>query len=465
MGKSPGEAANARLSRRETEIARLVAEGLTNREIAARLFISERTVDGHLEHVREKLGVNSRAQIAAWVVRQGSADENSPMAAPASRPASPHGQERLRLWLAAALIISVLALGAGELGIQPGGPSIVTVAGSEQVDKRYVDGGYSGDGYRAISAQLNRPSDLAVAPHGVIYIADYGNHRVRMVDAGGIITTVAGGGKLALTDGALATNVELGYPSNVATDGTGQLYILTNVDQILQVWTLDATDTFVTHIVSLPSSGNLPSPNWPDPVGGLAVASDGTLYISDRPGNTVWRFNPTTGLSRLVGTGEPSLSGDTGPLASAGLDSPVGLALDEKRGYLYVADSGNNRIRRIELTRGIITTVAGSGDTYGDSGDGGLAVEARLSIPFGVAVARDGTVYIADTGNNRLRKLVGGRILAVAGTGTWGFAGDNGPAILARLSGPGALTFDADGNLLVADTFNQRVRILPGVSP
>jgi DNA-binding CsgD family transcriptional regulator/sugar lactone lactonase YvrE len=465
MGTSPGGAATARLSRRETEVAQLVAEGLTNREIGARLFISERTVDGHLEHVREKLNVNSRAQIAAWVVRQGSADENPPMAAPASQPASPHGHERLRLWLAAALIISVVELGAAALGIQPGGPNIVTMAGSEPVDKRYVNGGYSGDGYRAISSQLNRPSDLAAAPHGVIYIADYGNRRVRMVDASGIITTVAGGGKLPLTDGALATKVELGYPSNVATDDTGRLYVLTNVDQILQVWRLDATNSFVTHIVSLPSSGNLPAPNFPDPVGGLAVASDGTLYIGDRPGNTVWRFNPTAGLSRLVGTGEPSLSGDTGPVATAGLDSPVGLALDEKRGYLYVADSGNDRIRRIELTRGIITTVAGSGDTYGDSGDGGLAVEARLSTPFGVAVAHDGTVYIADTGNNRLRRLEGGRIFAVAGTGVWGFAGDNGPAILARLSGPGALTFDADGNLLVADTFNQRVRVLPGVSP
>src|ERR1700730_17288306 len=127
MCASPVEGSPVSLSRRELEIAGLVAQGLTNREIAGRLFISERTVDGHLEHVREKLGVNSRAQIAAWVVRQGSAGENPPRAAPPSQPGSPHGDERMRLWLAAALIISVVALGAETLGIQPGGPNILTM--------------------------------------------------------------------------------------------------------------------------------------------------------------------------------------------------------------------------------------------------------------------------------------------------------------------------------------------------
>ena len=128
-------------------------------------------------------------------------------------------------------------------------------------------------------------------------------------------------------------------------------------------------------------------------------------------------------------------------------------------GNVYVADVGNDRIRRIDLQSRIIITFAGSGDTFGDSGDGGLATSARLKIPFGVAVAPDGNVYIADTGNNRIRKVTpAGVIVAVAGNGVVGFAGDGGPAVGAQLAGPEAVIVAPNGDLIVADTFNQRIR-------
>src|SRR4029077_6306019 len=133
---------------------------------------------------------------------------------------------------------------------------------------------------------------------------------------------------------------------------------------------------------------------------------------------------------------------------------------------LYIADSGNNRIRKVD-TNGIITTVAGGGGKYyGDSGDGGPASKARLSFPFGVAVAQNGTIYIADTGNNRVREVTpDGIIRALAGTGAHGFAGDGGPALSAELSAPEGITLDGKGNLFIADTVNLRVREVVGVNP
>jgi sugar lactone lactonase YvrE len=147
----------------------------------------------------------------------------------------------------------------------------------------------------------------------------------------------------------------------------------------------------------------------------------------------------------------------------AKLDWPTGLALD-KHGNLYIADTENNRIRKVD-TLGTITTIAGDGRP-GDSGDGGPAIEARLSLPFGVAVAADGTLVIADYGNNRLREVTPShQILALAGTKQGGFAGDNLPAITAQLSAPEGVAFDANGDLFVADTGNHRVREIARLVP
>jgi DNA-binding CsgD family transcriptional regulator/sugar lactone lactonase YvrE len=461
MSASPVDSAPVVLSRREREIANLVAEGLTNREIAARLFISERTVDGHLEHVREKLGVNTRAQIATWVTRQGSQTE---AVAAASTPITlPVPRARLiahqRLWLATALLLAVLAAGVGVLRITAlPEPTIETFAGIRCAQETYPAGCSGGDGGFAIYAGLARPTSVAVDSKGQVYIADFGKQKVRQVSSGRI-KTLAGGGQNPLVEGALATDVKFGNTSSIAVDSHNQLYLLTNVDQNLEVWTVKPGG-FMSRVVRL--GRTLGAERRASlPLGGLAVSKDGTLYIADRAGNRVWKF-ANAQLSAYAGTGDVGESGDGGAAQSAKLAWPIGLALD-KRDNLYIADTRNSRIRRVDARSEILTSVAG-GRSDGNTGDGGPADHALLSYPFGVAVGPDDSVLIADTGNHRVRRIVGGVIYPLAGTGLWGFSGDSGPALQAQLSGPEGVAFDSQGNVFIADTENQRVRKMPRVA-
>ncbi|HEV2028912.1 MAG TPA: LuxR C-terminal-related transcriptional regulator [Candidatus Dormibacteraeota bacterium] len=459
---SPVETPPVRLSRREHEIAALVVEGLTNREIATRLFISERTVDGHLEHVREKLGVNTRAQIAAWIVRQD-AEPGPTISTPIARP---EPRRRLvvhpRLWIATALLLAVLAAAVGVLRLTaPPEPIIETFAGTTCAQANYPGGCLGGDGGFAINAQLARPSSIAIDANGFVYFADFGNNRVRRVTAG-TIRTVAGGGSDPLVDGAaIATSVKLGNTSSVAVDSHNQLYVLTSVNQSLEVWMVKP-DGFMTRVVQLGRALGAERRSSL-PLGGLAVSRDGTLYIADRAGNRVWKF-ANEKLSPYVGTAELGKSGDGGAAQGARLAWPIGLALDTQNN-LYISDTRNNRIRKVDARSEIITTFAGSGQFEGNTGDGGPADHALLSFPFGVAVGADGSVVIADTGNHRLRRVVAGTIYPLAGTGSWGFGGDSGHALQAQLSGPEAVAFDAKGNLFIADTENQRVRKVPRLAP
>jgi DNA-binding CsgD family transcriptional regulator/sugar lactone lactonase YvrE len=464
MSATPVESAPVRLSPREREVAALVAEGLTNRDIAKRLFISERTVDGHLEHVREKLAVNSRSQIATWFVRQET--PSAAVATPAEPVILPAPGARLmahpRIWVATALVLAMLAAGVGLLRLTaPALPTIKTIAGSApSSDSIGGGGGYTGDGAFATNARLNRPSDIVVASDGTIYIADYGNGVVRRVTANGTITSYTGDiTKPPAADGEIADTVSFGYPSNLAIDSGGNLYILTDLAGMLEVWKV-RRDRFISRVVTVgpTTTTNL----YKTPLGGLVVADDGALYIADRLHNRVWKFADGS-KSPYAGTGETGFSGDGGAALDAKLDWPTGLALD-KHGNLYIADTENNRIRKVD-TLGTITTIAGDGRP-GDSGDGGPAIEARLSLPFGVAVAADGTLVIADYGNNRLREVTPShQMLALAGTKQGGFAGDNLPAITAQLSAPEGVAFDANGDLFVADTGNHRVREIARLVP
>jgi len=456
------------LSRRELEIARLVADGLTNREIAARLFISERTVDGHLEHVREKLEVNTRAQVTAWVVRRESTVE-----APGST-ANPRPRwwpwtwapSRRQVWLAAVLLVALEATIVLAV-IPPTGPTVTTIAGAEDVGGSFpLLGDYAGDTGLAKNALLSLPSDVAVAPDGTLYIADYRNERIRRVEANGRITTYAGNpsSHTAATPDKVAGSVNLGNASNIAVDSKGLVYILTiSPDGALEVWRVEA-NTRLTIVVNLGSANPGASNFWPPPVGGLAVARNGDVYVADRDRNVVWKYVPGQPAAVVVaGSGKAADLDLPGPAKDAVLLRPAGITIDERNGDLYIADAGHNRIRRLD-SRGIMTTVAGSGKYYGDSGDGGIATAARLSFPFGVAVGRDGTIYIADTGNNRLREVTpSGVIEALAGTGQPGFAGDGGQAADAQFRAPEGIALDASGHLFVADTINHRIREIVGV--
>ena len=458
MSDGSAPESSVRLSPREIEVAGMVAQGLTNREIAARLFISERTVDGHLEHLREKLGVNTRSQVTAWVVRR----ESAPVAVPPV-PATivPPPRALLahpRAWLAATLVLALLAAGVGVLRLTaPPPPTIETVVGANCAQPHYPGGCFEADEQKALDAKLSRPTSVAVDLKGALYIADYGNRRIRKV-IGGVMSTVAGGGKDPLIDGALGRNVELGYASTVAVS-RDQLYVLTTRGPDLEVWTID-DGGFMHPVVSLGPSNVLARQNSLNlPVGGLVITPEGVLFIADRAGNRVMKFDGS--LSSYAGTGQPGLE-DGGDAKSAKLNWPIGLALD-KQENLYIADTQNKRIRKVDHATGTIKTVAGSGVFEGDSGDGGPATQALLSFPFGLAIASNGDVVVADTGNHRLRVVTGGTISALAGTGRWGLAGDGAPAIDAEFDGPEGVALDASGNLFIADTENQRVREIPRV--
>ena len=279
ISASPIQSPPVRLSRRELEIAALVAEGLTNREIATRLFISERTVDGHLEHVREKLGVNTRAQIATWIVRQGTEAGPAPsISVPIARPES---RRKLvahpRLWTAMALLLAVLAAAVGVLRLTATPePTIEAFAGSKCAKEKFPGGCFAGDGGYAVNAGLARPSSIAIDSNGLVYIGDYGNEKVRLVE-GGTIKTVVGGGSEPLLENAIAASVQLGNTSGVAVDNNNQLYLLTSVDQSLEVWTV-TRDGFMSRVVRLGRAlGDELTQSLP--LGGLAVSKDRTLYV------------------------------------------------------------------------------------------------------------------------------------------------------------------------------------------
>ena len=191
----------------------------------------------------------------------------------------------------------------------------------------------------------------------------------------------------------------------------------------------------------------------------MAPYGDGTLLIADTGNNLLQRFDPKTGnTTSFAGTGERGFSGDGQPSTEASLRGPRGVATD-KIGNVYIADSGNRRIRRIDAATGVITTVAGNGE-LGSTGDGVSALQATFVSPRSIAIDHDGNLYILDWGSNRVRKIVHetGIITAYAGTDIAGFQGDGGPATLAQLWSPMGITLDANGNLYIADQLNHRIR-------
>ena len=189
---------------------------------------------------------------------------------------------------------------------------------------------------------------------------------------------------------------------------------------------------------------------------GVAVDAAGNLYIADVGNHRIRRVDPSGIITTIAGIGERGFAGDGGPAIEARLYAPKGVAVDAA-GNLYIADTRNQRIRRVDPS-GIITTIAGTGERS-FAGDDGPAVEARLDHPFGVAVDAAGNLYIADTFNQRIRRVdPSGTISTFAGTGIFGFSGDGGPAVEARLDNPTGVAVDAAGNLYIADQQNHRIR-------
>jgi prepilin-type N-terminal cleavage/methylation domain-containing protein len=302
-------------------------------------------------------------------------------------------------------------------------------------------GGYSGDGGPATSANLFYPYGVAVDSSGNLYIADYYNNRIRMVTAStGIITTVAGNGTEGYSgDGGPATSAELNNPTKSAVDSSGNLYIADYGNQRVRMVT--ASTGIITTVAGNGTAGYsgdggaATSAELWGPYG-VAVDSSGNLYIVEIWNFRIRKVTASTGIiTTVAGNGTSGYSGDNGAATSAELWTPYGVAVDSS-GNLYIADYGNNRIRKVTASTGIITTIAGNG-TAGYSGDGGPATSAKLHSPTGSAVDSSGNLYISEYGNNRIRKVTAsGTICTVAGNGTSGYSGDNGAATSAELHTP-----------------------------
>src|SRR6185312_2277000 len=259
-----------------------------------------------------------------------------------------------------------------------GGSVITTIAG-------IGSWGYGGDNGPATSATLFLPTAAAVDSSGNVYIVDYYNNRIRKVTAStGIITTIAGNGAAGYSgDNGPATSAELNYPAGIALDNAGNIYVVDT--QNVRIRKITAATGIIT-----------------------TVAGNGTL-----------------------GSG-----GDNGPATSASMAYPDGVAIDNS-GNIYIADTDNGMIRKVTASTGVITTIAGTG-YVGSSGDNGPATSATLNYPNAVALDGSGNVYIADSANNKIRRITGstGIITTAAGSGTAGYTGDNGLATSATLNDP-----------------------------
>lgn len=432
------------------------------------------------------------------------------------------GNGRIRRVTSAGLISTLANPGAvASLALNAAGVVHFTLAGAHTVRRLNADGtsaviagstaGFSGDGGPATSATLNAPLGLRFDGEGNLYVADSQNQRVRRITPAGVISTVAGTGTAGFSgDANLATAATLALPADVATDAAGNVYIADTSNGRVRVVNrqgvistiagggasfadgpaLQATlpglsslafDASGGLIVAVPAArvirrvfqqsintlaGVTPPPS--SAIAGPATAATllnpfataidaaGNLYISDDTDHRILRVTPSGDLTGFAGNGFFGNAGNGGPAATADVGAPRGLAFDPAGNLVFTSGAGST-VRRI-TPGGTVTMVAGGG--AGFAGDGGPASSARFLNLIGVAVDAAGNIFLADTGNHRIRRIDAATnvVTTFAGTGTAGFAGDGGPADAAQLNAPRFLAFDRAGNLYVADVVNHRIR-------
>ena len=379
--------------------------------------------------------------------------------------------------------------------------------------------GYSGDGGPAVRGQLNNPGYLALDASGNLFIVDYSNLRIRRVSPEGTITTIAGNGQVNFSDSATngrpAVNAGLAAMGAVATDDAGNVFFSETSSPLGRVRKVSRSG-----IISTVAGGGTAPPGSGGPAtgvelrvpSGLAVDTAGNLFISSNGDRRVFKVDVSGKITTAAGTGSTGFSGDGGLATNAELAGPDALAFDTN-GNLYIADTGNYRVRRVSSS-GVISTVAGGGEKYpGDGatatsikfcgeagtlsglgtdargnlyiaacwiqkvtadgivhllggngdfsfgGDGGPATAAQFLVPRDLALDADGNVYVADTGNNRIRRIArNGTVTTVAGADAVGFGGDGGPASAAVLNSPSNLAIDSTGNIFFTDSRNCRIR-------
>jgi sugar lactone lactonase YvrE len=334
--------------------------------------------------------------------------------------------------------------------------------------------GNTGNGSPAVTAQLRQPVALTVDPSGNLYIADSASNTVREVAATTGIINGASSGITAANHGSLtslannaAAAPRFNQPSAVAIDASGNVDVLDNATSTVR----RMSSTGVLSIVAGNAAGiagfsgdngqainaklNLPL--------GMAFDPSGNVFIADTGNQRIRRVDASTGIiTTVAGTGNAGYSGDGGLAAAAQISHPAAIATDSQ-GNLYIADSGNAAIRKVDVRTGIISTVAGTG-IIGFSGDNAAAVAAKLNQPLGITVDAHNNLFISDTGNQRIREVAAntGVISTIAGDSKQGYSGDGGPSSSADLNQPYATAIDASGNLYIADSGNGVIRkVLP----
>ena len=351
--------------------------------------------------------------------------------------------------------LAALCFGSGLSWAQAPKFTISTVAGTGTA-------GFAGDGGQASAANLKFPAGLAFDNAGNLYIADAFNSRIRKMAADGTITTIAGtGGFGHAGDDGPATKAVFNRPYGVALDASGNIYVV---------------DTYGDSVRKIASSGNITvfAGNSFEGLGGdggnatgalldtptsLAFDAAGNAYIADSKNNRIRKVGTDGKISTFAGTGAPSSTGDGGPAANSMINGPQGVTVD-RNGNIYVAETAGHRVRKI-APDGTITTVAGNGNG-GFQGDGGPATQASLFYPKAIAVdPRSGNLYIADWLNSRVRVVTpDGKIFTAAGNGSYAYYGDGGPATSAGLKFPWGLAIDSAGNVYFADDENSVIRKL-----
>jgi sugar lactone lactonase YvrE len=318
--------------------------------------------------------------------------------------------------------------------------SIATVAGTGNL-------GTSGDGGPALEANVSTSlGSIAVSADGTLYLVAYANPSVRSVAPDGTIDTLAG-------PSTGAPFVDLW---GVAVDGAGDIFVTDNGSN--RVWKMDPAG-IITPVVGSGEAGTSgdggPALEATIVADNIGVGPDGSIYLNDT--NRYRSVGPDGAIRAFAGTGEAGFSGDGGLALEATFGEVIGVTTDAL-GNVYLADTGNQRIRRVDPD-GLVTTVAGSGER-GYSGDGGPATEAAMSDPVMIVIADDGTLYFSDTHNNVVRRVdTDGIITTVAGTGVKGYGGDCGPATEAMLDQPWGLALH-DGVLYITDSYNDRIRMV-----
>ncbi len=318
--------------------------------------------------------------------------------------------------------------------------------------------GFGGDGGAALAAQLRVPAGLCIDSAGTIFFADAGNHRLRSIDLQGVISTVAGNGSSGFEgDGGPASLASLNYPTDVAVDSSGNLYIADSLNHRIRKIASDGSISTFAGTGDAGFGGDDAAArsallNRPTSV---AIDAGDNLYVADNRNHRIRKINGGGIISTVAGIGTPGFGGDGGLAVNALLLSPTAVAVDGA-GFVYLVDQGNQRVRFIS-PQGVIATLAGNG-MAGFAGDGGAGPLAQLNNPLDVVVDGGGQVYISDSFNHRIRRVANGVIETLAGTGKSGYSGDGAAALLADLGQPWGLAVNADGQVIFSGVVNHVLR-------